>query len=144
MNCCHNFESIKKSIDLALKKYGWYIHYIPDDTDTPYNFNSHTHNLSKKFGHPDLQIVFPLPHTVVEPLFSRLVNIIKNEKMVFTAGEVYYPHKGYDNYPITFIKAAESGREVLRVILPDRFGKVLQNELEDDRYLDQYNCLESR
>lgn len=139
MKCCHDLNRLKNLEREAQKKFGWYIHIVDRGDDScPYGFNAHTHNLRKILDHPDLQIVFPLPQDIVQPIFTNLVTMMKNENRRYTAGEVYYPHNGDKSYPITFINAIESGREVLRVILPDRYGKVLQDEFEDDRYIDQY------
>lgn len=49
-----------------MRKHGWYAHFVPDDNKYPNSINYHTHGLEDSFGHPDLQICFPLPPKIAQ------------------------------------------------------------------------------
>lgn len=106
---------------LAFEKYGFLIHYVSQDPDAPNCFNAHTHGLMQSFGHLDFQICLPSSPQTVLILFHDLVRNIKG-------GAAYEPGKKYpdilgNGYLLEFIKAKECGRDVLRFLIPDKYGK---------------------
>ena len=104
-----------ESIDL----YGWVVHYVYDDKMCPAKVNIHTHHVQESFGHKDIQVCLNLKPELVHRL---LVNIVNNIK----TGVKYEPGKKYgnivDNFKLEFIEATESGRKVLRLLIPDENG----------------------
>lgn len=102
----------------AIKKHGWYVHYVGDDRDVPTGYNAHTHGLVEKYGHPDLQIVCPLPSQVAHGTFWNIVDrIAAGEK--FKNGDIVGNIAG-NGYKVKFVNAWENDRPVLRVIIPDK------------------------
>lgn len=105
-----------------IAKDGFFVHLISDDKTTPMGFNAHTHGFELTWNHLDLQVVFPVKEQVVMGLFWAAVEHIK-EGSVFSDGDVVGRIAGND-YKVKFIKAQESGRDVLRMILPDVAGNL--------------------
>lgn len=103
----------------AIKKYGFYIHFVPNDCGCPHHMNIHTHGILEVFKHKDLQICFPLPQQVALETLHNVVHYIKDGK-TFVSGKKY---SGIiRNYNIEFIDAIECGREVLRLLVPNKEG----------------------
>lgn len=110
-----------------IKKYGWQGHYVaatgspdePDDLREGY-VNYHTHGLPESLGQPDLQIVIPLPPELAHQLFWTFVDRMK-------AGETFVAdqkvEKIIQDYPLLLKAAKECGRDVLRVVFPDKAGR---------------------
>jgi|LakMenE01Jun11ns_1017448.scaffolds.fasta_scaffold9899491_2 hypothetical protein len=103
----------------SIDRYGWFVHYVYDDKMCPYKVNVHTHHVEESFGHKDIQICINLKPELIHML---LVNVINNIK----AGVKYEPGKKYekivDNFKLEFIEVTESGRKVLRLLIPDEKG----------------------
>jgi len=115
-----------------MEKYGWFVHFVPDDEDCPNSVNYHTHGVERSFGHPDLQICFPLSRDIAHSILSNIVDDIK-------AGSRFEPGKKYNEIiggglSVEFIHAMECGRKVLRIIFPDKNGNyegaVFQDQFE--------------
>lgn len=104
-----------------LAKDGFFAHLVPDET-SPLGFNAHTHGFELTWNHPDLQIVFPVDGQVAMGLFWAAVAHIK-EGSVFSDGDVVARIAG-NEYKVKFVKVQESGRDVLRMILPDKEGNL--------------------
>lgn len=103
-----------------LEKHGWFIHGVIDATNTPNNTNYHTHGLRESFDHPDLQLCLPLRQGDAHTILHILVNAIKT-------GQRFLPEKEYsgvlaNGYLLHFMPACESGRKVLRALIPDPSG----------------------
>lgn len=114
-------KRVKEQHDRMMKKFGWYAHYVPDDLTSPTEFNAHTHGFEESWGHPDVQIVFPLPQEVAHSIFWNIARAIKEGKPFrFSAGKPYADI--IEKYHVTFAWAKEGGRRVLRIILPDEKG----------------------
>ena len=122
-----------------LEKYGFFMQGIVDDPSTPFKFNLHTHGLQECFNHPDLQIVFPLPPDVAAGILHNIVDRIR-EGEVFKDGTVAQDIVAYE-LPVKFAAATESGRQVLRVILPDAEGQLDLGVIADP-FDKQYEGLE--
>jgi hypothetical protein len=67
-------------------------------------------------------------------ILTNVVDAVKKGK-TFSPGDVVFDI--IENYPITFIKAQEGGRDVLRIILPDKTGCLDFNEI-DPAFKDQW------
>ena len=119
-----------------MKKHGWYIHFVFDD-DTPFNTNIHTHGLVETYKHRDVQICAPLSQETAQAILAGLVQRIKAGDK-FAAGEKVF--ELIQNYPVTFIKATENDREVLRIIFPDETGNLDPNEM-NEVWARQYDVL---
>lgn len=104
----------------SIKEYGFFVHFVPNDSDSPTSFNAHTHGLKQSFKHLDLQIVYRVPEQLVLYIFHTVVDFIKKGKS-FVDGEMSYDVL---DLPIKFVAAEECDRDVLRIILPDPQGLV--------------------
>jgi len=111
-----------------LKKNGFYIHAVPcSDNDKFMNF--HTHGFDRTWDHPDFQMVFPIPPGAVRSIFWTIADRVKaGEK--FKAGDLV--EKVIKDLPVMFVTAHEGGRQLLRIIFPDKNGK-FPNEKGCDR-----------
>lgn len=123
-------EQFDANAKKQMEKHGWFAHYVFDDPATPYGVNAHTHGLPMTFKHPDIQIVMPLPPELVHCVFSSAIELIK--------GGVRFEHLSpshagiLKSYLVRFIKAQESGRDVLRMILPDKHGCIYPPHMDED------------
>lgn len=113
----------KKQMD----KFGYYVHLVGDDSSTATGFNAHTHGFDVTFGHPDVQLVFPLDKPTCMDIVSQVAQRLKNGERL-EAGKVYRGILGND-YDISLIDATESGRHVLRLILPDVKNQLARKKL---------------
>lgn len=97
----------------AIKKHGWVAHAIVDRNSV------HTHGLPESFGHLDLEVCLPVPPEKAHLWLAALVDEIKHGRR--------FKHGDHVNdvflCPVRFHSAVEDGRQVLRVIFPDRFGR---------------------
>jgi hypothetical protein len=119
-----------------MKKHGWICHFVADgDEQTPNGFNAHTHGLQENYQHKDFQVVIPLPEKVAHSIFITLANRVK-EGEKFQAGQKL--DEVIQRMQVKLIDAVECGRPVLRVILPDKAGKVDLGEIGDP-YARQYD-----
>lgn len=116
---CRNPDEAELREQLSLRLVGWYVHNERDD-DSPTSINIHTHGLEETFNHPDIQLVLPLDNVAYLKLLSKLVESIKSG-MRFEQGLIYSIEKNID---ITFVRAKEAGRDILRVVLPDEHGNL--------------------
>lgn len=118
-----------------LKEFGWVGDFVSGDPSMPYGLNIHTHGLRESFDHYDIQIVAQLPPDLFNQLLSNAVDRIKD-------GIVFVPGIEYDGligggYKVCFVVATEGNREVLRMILPGKDGKLRESEI-DPMFKDQY------
>lgn len=120
--------------DEKMAEYGWYVHFVPNDDTTPFRVNIHTHGVTESWHHPDLQIVIPLPEKVAHSILINAVNLVK-EGTRFHAGDK--TDGLLESFPVGFAVAHETGRDVLRLILPDKEGRVARDMMADP-YSRQY------
>ena len=111
------------------KNVDWIIHYILDDPGPyPYLFNAHTHGM-EKYRHPDFQMVLNLPQ-------EHICYLLNTMGMRVQGGENF--HDGdmvsgiYEDCSIRLKKVRETGRDVLRLIIPDKHNRFPEDE----------NCME--
>lgn len=115
--------------NMMLNTHGWYVHYIPEDENL---VNIHTHGLFEKFDHDDFQIVVPLPEKTAQVIFKTFLDRIKGGEKFKSADVVEHI---ITNYSVKLIDAIESNRTVLRIILPDKFGKLDKISMESPFHL---------
>lgn len=103
-----------------MKEHGWFMHYVLDNPELvpPAGLNAHTHGLMITHEHPDLQIVYPVEDKVAHGIMRAIINLIKDDKVTIRPGVRY--DKILFEYQVEFALARESGRRVLRAILPDK------------------------
>lgn len=120
-------KKIKIDQSEMMKKYGWFAHYVPNDEDSPTGFNAHTHGFEDSWGHPDVQIVVGMPQAQLHGILIVIANLLKK-------GETFEPGRKYEEilqgYPVTFAWAKEGSRRLLRMILPDKDGGVMRDEIQ--------------
>lgn len=110
-------------------KVDWIIHYVFDNPG-PYLYlcNAHTHGM-EKYHHLDFQMVLNLPQEHICYLLNTLGRRVQN-------GETF--HDGdmvsglYEDCSIRLKKVREAGRDVLRLIIPDKCN----------RFPDEDSCME--
>lgn len=104
----------------CMEKYGYYGHLVSSgDLNSPTGCNFHTHGFWKSWKHPDIQIVIPVPQNIASPLFNSAKEIAMKGGQIVPGVKYSFFLEGYD---IEFAWAVESGRDVLRMILPDKEG----------------------
>lgn len=118
--CREGIEAVEKKEAQAMKDIGWYAHYVTDDPGTPFQFNYHTHGFPQKFGHPDIQVCFPVPFDIAHRIaWSAAHHLEEGGKL--EAGKS--SDAILEGYEVMCIKAHESGRDVIRLVLPDKNGR---------------------
>jgi len=133
-----------------MEKHGWIAHMVgpscqcgacgehdmEGDPDSPTRVNYHTHGLTN-YDHMDLQIVLPLNPKDAMGIFRILADLIK----IGTKIEAGTTFQGPFQMPLSFQRAIEADdHEVLRVIIPDKDGKIEQQEM-DPAYAIQWEGL---
>jgi hypothetical protein len=111
------FKLMEEKFAAMIQENGWAAHYVSVDEN---HINCHTHGAMEKLGHLDLQIVLPVPAVSANHILKILMNRIK-DGMKYQEGEMYLEalRNDHPDCPIYFKKFRETGRDVLRVILPD-------------------------
>jgi hypothetical protein len=130
--CQLGIEAARRHNKRLMKKYGWVWHYVREGAATPTGFCAHTHGFPKKWGHPDFEIVCPLPMHVAQAIFNQLAHLIGCEKKRFGPGP-RHPGVIANGYFVELMEshdAAEGGRDVLRIILPDALGRTSPLEID--------------
>lgn len=118
----HDLKSMEAWEEDCIRKNGFYVHYVyaryvGDIPESPY-VNYHTHGFQRSWSHRDFQIVFPLPPQVAHGIFWTLADHVK-------AGRKYEEglyNEVLNGFPVRMMPTRETGRDVLRVILPDKNG----------------------
>jgi len=137
----YGVDALEQKEKEGVEKYGWYAHAVPGDfKNSPTGMNIHTHHIQESFNHPDLQIVISVSPSQFGVMMSILHNAVNN---FIKKGEKFEVGKEYKNivgngYSVTFAKTKECGREVLRMILPDKNGYIQKNEPMSGGYELQY------
>lgn len=104
-------EHLEAWEDAAIAKHGWYAHFIIGGG------GCHTHGLLEKYGHADLELVFPLAADAAHAVLAGVVALIK-EGRKFVDGQVADDVLS-SGFRVKFVQSREGGRVVLRVLLPD-------------------------
>ena len=116
-----SLEDLQRKQAAMLEKYGWMVHYVFDDDESPNRTNYHTHGIADNFNHPDLQICLPIQPEVAHGLFEAAIDNIKK-------GVAYTANIEYDNilaggFKVKFMETQDGSRKVLRMLIPDENGK---------------------
>ncbi|WP_088363357.1 DUF4262 domain-containing protein [Bacillus cereus] len=131
-------ESFKQEQELrkkaSLETFGWYTD-VAEPIDVEQGIlNMHTVGVEQTYKHKDFQIVVYMPPNLAHIFFSMLVERVKN-------GETIEVNKRYDdileNYDVYFVERTENGRNVLRMILPDKKGNFPEDEGYDPAFCNQ-------
>lgn len=126
-----------------MEEHGWYCHFITGtDPQSPTGVNFHTHGIETTFKSPDLQIVIPMEARVANQIFADAVNAIKANGKAFQHGDRSSRVIG-NNFDVIFAKTTESGRDVLRIILPDAAGNLAESE-QDEYFQKQWTGTEGK
>lgn len=118
VGCTEGLEAAMKKTAEDIAKYGFAVHGVHDYPDGFANY--HTHGIAETVGHPDFQIVMPLPFDVSMSIFWTLFRRVKDGER-FAAGQS--ADRVIKGYQVRFLEAREDGRDVLRLLLPDKNGK---------------------
>lgn len=108
-----------------MEKVDWIIHYVIDQPG-PYAHlcNAHTHGM-EKYRHMDFQVVLNLPQQHICYLLNSIGRRV-------ASGETF--HDGdmvsglYEDCDIRLQKVKETGRYVLRLIIPDKYNRFPEND----------------
>ncbi|MNS48792.1 hypothetical protein D3C71_1358880 [compost metagenome] len=118
-----------------MRKHGWYVHYVPEDNYGA-GANVHTHGLPESFSHLDIQCTLPVRQDIIHTIFIELAERIKR-------GETFVVNQQYDDiihhFCVEFIPAVENDRTVLRLVLPDKEGRLPSDPACDPYYKRQYD-----
>lgn len=104
---------------------GFVVHCVYDEAPNVTNF--HTHGLKEKYDHLDLQIYFKMSPHIAMAVFCNLADHIKDGQ-TFEHGDVV--SNVFGNYSVRLVSAKEGDRDVLRVIMPDRHGRLFPDEMD--------------
>ncbi len=122
-------------------EFDWLIHYIAngviceecgemEEGFLPYACNAHTHGMGK-YGHPDFQVVLRYPLEKVGYILNTLGKRVRGGER-FHKGE--YVAGIFEDCPVRLDEFEESGRKVLRVVIPDKKGSFPESKECDPRY----------
>jgi hypothetical protein len=117
--CKNGLEAMHVRHDELMKKYGWMVHFVTPDDDYPFNVNIHTHGFTEKFKHMDIQICAPISPAIAQGIMNNIAKRIEE-------GNKFKENKKYkdiiERFPVLMCHATENGREVLRIVFPDKHG----------------------
>jgi hypothetical protein len=121
------------------REHGWFAHYVHNACDAPYHTNIHTHGISQSFGHPDLQICFPLSMEQGQGILHGAVDQIQSGVRIVPR----VAHGGLlQDYNVGVVAAIECGREVMRIVIPGSDGNTGERSIDPD-FADQWTLLET-
>lgn len=117
------------------KDIDWIIHYIIGDAGPGGIINAHTHGM-EKYHHLDFQVVLNYPPEHIGYLLNVMGRRVQ-EGESFSPGDLV---KGiYADCTIRLDLFRETGREVLRLIIPDRNNRFPEDPYCEMRYKAQRN-----
>jgi hypothetical protein len=99
-------------------KIDWIIHHVTDDTFIDGACNAHTHLTN--YDHQDFQVVLNLPSRELGRILNTFGLWVQSGQK-FYAGQ--YVENIYDDCPVRLDEFEETGRKVLRVVIPDMNNK---------------------
>lgn len=129
-------EALARILDeqrVLVTEHGWCCHAVPRSDGAPQQ-NVHTHGLPESFEHLDFQIVAFISPEQAWAILNELVEQVRSGRRFESGIDV---EDILERWPVRLISAVESGRTVLRVILPDCHGN-LDEENMDEWGRDQY------
>lgn len=106
----------------------WMIHCVTNDVCDA--CNAHTHGMNR-YNHLDFQLVLNYPHQEIARILNTMgLRVQSGER--FKAGDIV---EGiYVDCPVRLDAAQECGRNVLRVVIPDKYNRFP----EEDNCMEQY------
>ena len=122
----------------------WIIHLVANgavckdcgktETDfLPYLCNAHTHGL-EKYGHQDFQLVLHFPHEEIMRILNTMgLRVQAGER--FKAGDLVAGI--YEDCNVRLDEFEETGRNVLRVVIPDKYNRFPDDPNCEDIYSQQ-------
>lgn len=104
----------------------WIIHCVTNGVSDA--CNAHTHGMNR-YNHLDFQMVLNYPHQEIARILNTMgLRVQSGER--FKAGDIV---EGiYEDCPVRLDAAQEGGRNVLRVVIPDKYN----------RFPEEENCME--
>jgi len=114
----------------SMKKYGWFARVVPGHPETPFGFSVHTYGFDKTWKQPDVQIVYPMPPETAYDIIYTITKLL--EKGVALAPGRDYEDSILHDLTVRFAWTTESGRRLLRAILPDKKNRVKKGEITGD------------
>jgi hypothetical protein len=101
-----------------------------EDSFLPYACNAHTHGM-ERYGHLDFQLVLALPPKEIMRILNTMeLRVQAGER--FKAGDMVAGI--YEDCDVRLDEFEETGRKVLRVVIPDKYNIFP----EDERCVDTY------
>ena len=141
--CTNGVEYYRKWEAEMLSKCGFIIHMVLPTGGSKW-MNYHTHGMPEHFDHQDLQIVFPVSEEQCQSYMWAIIDKIKD-------GAKYKPGDSdsriltlvgtEEPIPVEFSAAVECGRNVLRVLIPDKKGRPPSDKLCEFPYSGQANAV---
>jgi hypothetical protein len=131
-------ELFRAHEDSMIAEHGWMAHYVPDIPGKCINY--HTHGMRENYNHMDFQVVFPLDPKLIHTLIAQLHEIVKNGGVIPV--ETRYDKVLGGGFDVYFQVFQEAGRNVLRMILPDKNNMLPCDKGCDPEYLFQMTDLE--
>ncbi|MEK5036187.1 DUF4262 domain-containing protein [Paenibacillus sp. FSL R7-0302] len=103
----------------ATAEMGWHANVVPSSQYDGIHANYNTNGVKESFGHLDFQVILPIEPKQTHAVIISLIESIKQGK-VYEEGVLY---DGIIGFPMGFKRFVECGREVLRLMIPDRLGR---------------------
>ncbi|MDO4274132.1 MAG: DUF4262 domain-containing protein [Eubacteriales bacterium] len=113
----------------------WNIHYVINTIGPGGIINAHTHGMNV-YGHKDFQVVLNFPIWHIGYLLNEMGHRVQNGER-FSPGQLIQGI--YEDCPIRLETFRETGRDVLRIIIPDKNNRFPDDPLCEDRYKVQLN-----
>lgn len=133
-NFNERLSKARKEFQDMINKHGWAVHFVPMDNN---HVNIHTHGLQENYNHADLQITCPLPPKTAHSILAEIVHNVK-------LGERYKEGRNsriIRNFDVELKEYMESGRKVLRILLPDTKGVLPTEQGCDPKFMYQLDLL---
>ncbi len=115
--------------------YDWMIHYVINDIGPGGIINAHTHGMDI-YDHLDFQVVLPFPQWHIGYLLNEMGSRVRSGER-FHPGD--YVRGIYEDCPIRLDLFRETGRDVLRLIIPDKANRFPEDPMCQKKYRVQIN-----
>lgn len=99
-------------------KINWIIHKVINDYGSGNLTNAHTHGMGQ-YHHLDFQVVLNLPPKHIAYLLNSMGFKVQSGER-FHAGDMIYGL--YEDCPVRLDEFRETGRTILRLIIPDKYS----------------------
>lgn len=115
---------------MVAKEMNWIIHYVIDTIGPGGIINAHTHGM-EQYKHYDFQVVLNFPKEHIAYLLNSMGKRVQNGEK-FSPGDLVTGI--YEDCPIRLDLYRETGRDVLRIIIPDRHNQFPESPTCDPKY----------